>query len=431
MTDNSSLNKNEFIHPYFGTNSSVQNIAYNQKNNSNTPIKPSENRCFNALVGIRNISDYSPFGVLLKERTVEGAFFRQGFQGQEHDDEVKGNGNSINFKYRMHDPRVGRFFAVDLLSKEYPWYTPYSFSGNEVTYKIEFEGLEPADNKLTSSNVGKSFIGVSHAKGQEGLKYYWKLCANPSKTAMWWEQGNKYIPPPQVKKIDPLIAELQSYNQISDNNSASNYSIKINFNLINMQRKSGAQQLMDEAWNKGDFGGYLRHWARTWDSESTGEKGLYERGIPLMAATAGTILTFGSGSLVSGSFAGAAANGTGNFIGQWAQTKDIGQVDLGSSLLAAGGGLMKNPWIATTTTSVLDAGIDVKINSGFNTIGSKEKSWSQGFVDLGFGMIGGSQSNLIKKSGISNNVMNSRSLIIGGLQQYGNSQVNDQLNGNK
>ncbi len=93
-------------------------------------------------VGIRNISDYSPFGVLLKERTVESADFRLGFQGQEHDDEVKGDGNSVNFKYRMHDPRVGRFFAVDPLTKKYPFYSPYSFSGNKVIHAIELEGAE-------------------------------------------------------------------------------------------------------------------------------------------------------------------------------------------------------------------------------------------------------------------------------------------------
>ena len=42
----------------------------------------------------------------------------------------------------MHDPRVGRFFAVDPLTKEYPHYTPYSFSGNKVIAHVELEGLE-------------------------------------------------------------------------------------------------------------------------------------------------------------------------------------------------------------------------------------------------------------------------------------------------
>ena len=68
--------------------------------------------------------------------------YRYGFQGQEKDDEVKGEGNSINFTFRMYDPRAGRFFAVDPLTRKYPHYTPYSFSGNKVIAFLELEGLE-------------------------------------------------------------------------------------------------------------------------------------------------------------------------------------------------------------------------------------------------------------------------------------------------
>lgn len=48
----------------------------------------------------------------------------------------------MNYTFRMHDPRVGRFFAVDPLSEKYPHYTPYSFSGNKVIAYGELEGLE-------------------------------------------------------------------------------------------------------------------------------------------------------------------------------------------------------------------------------------------------------------------------------------------------
>ena len=58
------------------------------------------------------------------------------------DNEVKGTGNSINFKYRMHDPRIGRFFAVDPLAKKYPYNSPYAFSENRVLDCTELEGLE-------------------------------------------------------------------------------------------------------------------------------------------------------------------------------------------------------------------------------------------------------------------------------------------------
>ncbi len=68
--------------------------------------------------------------------------YRYGFQNQERDDEIKGRGNSVNYQYRMHDPRLGRFFAVDPLYAKYPWNSSYAFSENIVINAIELEGLE-------------------------------------------------------------------------------------------------------------------------------------------------------------------------------------------------------------------------------------------------------------------------------------------------
>lgn len=42
----------------------------------------------------------------------------------------------------MHDPRIGRFFAIDPLAREYPWNSPYAFSENVVIHAVELEGLE-------------------------------------------------------------------------------------------------------------------------------------------------------------------------------------------------------------------------------------------------------------------------------------------------
>jgi RHS repeat-associated protein len=55
--------------------------------------------------------------MLLPKRHGAVDSYRYGFQGQEKDDEIKGEGNSVNYKFRMHDPRLGRFFAVDPLTK--------------------------------------------------------------------------------------------------------------------------------------------------------------------------------------------------------------------------------------------------------------------------------------------------------------------------
>ena len=74
--------------------------------------------------------------------SIEDKDYRYGFQGQEKDNEVKGKGNSLNYTFRMHDARVGRFFAIDPLFKEFAWNSPYAFSENRVIDGIELEGLE-------------------------------------------------------------------------------------------------------------------------------------------------------------------------------------------------------------------------------------------------------------------------------------------------
>ncbi|OOV17730.1 RHS repeat domain-containing protein [Flavobacterium sp. LM4] len=94
------------------------------------------------FIGLNRYSDYYPFGMIVPSRHGSSDSYRYGFQGQEKDDEMKGEGNSLNYTFRMHDPRIGRFFAVDPLTKEYPYYTPYSFSGNKVIAFTELEGLE-------------------------------------------------------------------------------------------------------------------------------------------------------------------------------------------------------------------------------------------------------------------------------------------------
>lgn len=94
-----------------------------------------------------------------KPNTTPQRPYRYGFQGQEKDDEIKGEGNSLNYTFRMHDPRVGRFFATDPLTKSYPFYSPYAFSGNRVIDMVELEGLEPKE--IIDSN-GKLTKPVMH-----------------------------------------------------------------------------------------------------------------------------------------------------------------------------------------------------------------------------------------------------------------------------
>ncbi len=124
-------------------------LTYDLKTTSKTEDTPIFGR------GEKQGSDYYLFGMQMPGRKDEGdGDYRYGFQGQEMDDEVKGRGNSVNYKYRMHDPRVGRFFAVDPLAPDYPHNSPYAFSENKVIQFVELEGLEVFLSKAQRAEYG-------------------------------------------------------------------------------------------------------------------------------------------------------------------------------------------------------------------------------------------------------------------------------------
>jgi len=78
-------------------------------------------------------TDYSPFGVQLSGRNFVKSGSREarfGFQGQEEDDEVKGDGNSYTTEFRQLDPRLGRWLSLDPLQAQTPWQSPYCSMDN-------------------------------------------------------------------------------------------------------------------------------------------------------------------------------------------------------------------------------------------------------------------------------------------------------------
>jgi RHS repeat-associated protein len=96
---------------------------------------------------------YYPFGLTFNDYQREGSLVSQyKFQGQEHQDELDLGWDS--FKWRNHQPEIGRFFNIDPLSEKYYYNSPYAFSENHVTTHIELEGLE---------KVGINYDGLEDA----------------------------------------------------------------------------------------------------------------------------------------------------------------------------------------------------------------------------------------------------------------------------
>jgi len=151
---------------------------------------------------VRRYLMYYPFGALLPNRhgSAESSYM-YGFQGQEKDNEIKNiEGSSVNYKYRMHDPRVGRFFAVDPLASDYPHNSPYAFSENIVIHMIELEGLEihaiPVPNgghytqKPTTPNYKDDTEKLNHKSYKtitaRHLYYKWASVQLGSHGGMWF-----------------------------------------------------------------------------------------------------------------------------------------------------------------------------------------------------------------------------------------------------
>jgi RHS repeat-associated protein len=91
---------------------------------------------------IISAEDYYPFGMKMPGRKFNATDYRYGFNGKEEDDEVKGDGNQIDYGMRVYDPRLGRFLSTDPITDKYPWYTPYQFAGNKPIWCIDLDGLE-------------------------------------------------------------------------------------------------------------------------------------------------------------------------------------------------------------------------------------------------------------------------------------------------
>jgi len=117
-----------------------------------------------------NASDYYAFGAQMPGRNFTSEAYRYGFQGQERDDEIKGDGNSINYEFRIHDPRLGRFLSTDPLSADYPWNSTYAFSENRVIDGIDLEGLEhyrTADGQYLGQVGGSNEVRILNSKADE------------------------------------------------------------------------------------------------------------------------------------------------------------------------------------------------------------------------------------------------------------------------
>ena len=111
--------------------------------------------------------------MLVPNRHGNSSNYRYGFNGKEKDDELKGEGNSLDYEKRFYDSRIGKFLSIDPLFKGYPWYTPYQFAGNTPIQAIDLDGLEEMimiREKYMSLVLRRYIIKVPTAEKRKDIK---------------------------------------------------------------------------------------------------------------------------------------------------------------------------------------------------------------------------------------------------------------------
>uniref|UniRef100_UPI004049791E DUF1990 family protein n=1 Tax=Fulvivirga sp. TaxID=1931237 RepID=UPI004049791E len=127
-------------------------------------------------------TDYYPFGLRHSgyyQRVTAKENKYNTFQGQERIDDL--DLGWVQFKWRNHDPSIGRFFNVDPLAENFYYNSPYAFAENRVINGVELEGLEWEN--FMSSFKKPSELAVKPVPSGKGVQHqsYNVVIANPKK----------------------------------------------------------------------------------------------------------------------------------------------------------------------------------------------------------------------------------------------------------
>ena len=131
---------------------------------------------------------YYPFGLTMagiSDKAISKIENKYKFQKQELQNKEFSDGSGLEtyqFKYRMDDPQIGRFWSIDPLADKYVYNSTYAFSENKVIRHVELEGLETVDAVLAEGK--KELAGA--------FQYIADKCANFSYSGgVSVERGNQ------------------------------------------------------------------------------------------------------------------------------------------------------------------------------------------------------------------------------------------------
>lgn len=188
----------------------VSDKKYKYANGGNTQVD-------HFLTDVLSTSDYYPFGQSMPGRSYTSGNYRYGFNGKENDNEVKGNGNSVDFGARIYDPRLGRWLSLDPLQEKYPALSPYNFCANNPILFIDPDGREIFIS-YASKVDGKSVIQrVQYKNGElynsDGKKY---TGSNVYLIAVKTQLNDMKTRNPDVNKMVTELETAPNYHEITN-----------------------------------------------------------------------------------------------------------------------------------------------------------------------------------------------------------------------
>ena len=97
------------------------------------------------------------------------------FNGMEKDDEVKGNGNHLDFGARCYDSRLGRWLSLDAYATEYPSLSDYVFVANSSIIFIDPDGNVIDLGNLTAEQLTEYNSTIKLLKTSDIFTYYYSV----------------------------------------------------------------------------------------------------------------------------------------------------------------------------------------------------------------------------------------------------------------
>jgi RHS repeat-associated protein len=364
--------KNIYFFSYFKV------LKTQQKEPSKDPTSP--------WVGIRNISDHSPFGVLLAERTVEGEFFRNGFQGQERDDEVKGDGNFNSTFLRIFDSRIGRWTNTDPLGSLRPWMSPYNFVQNTPLNKIDpLGGVDDwvkgnGENDTGHGENDWHWVEEIHSQADADQAGYSGYASPGTILEAARIAGNSKVG--SIQLLDngqaAYFMEEMNVSELKTSNPASTYSLSYNLS---------SEMVPSDGYNVANISELRSNWI--YYDDFCGYVNNLAIGVTLAASTAVLAPISTPSALASGTI-----NSSVNLGAQLLVTNgDFNNIDLFSIAISFGSGYLPgSSTVDLIRNSVISGGADALFDftneEGKKSIFFSNKSFSSTLSDFGFNSIG-------------------------------------------